>query len=192
MIPRPTYEFILKMEGGYVNDPADPGGATLKGITQATYSAWRKAKGLEIRPVKLAIDAEISAIYLERYWRPAQCEKIQGFGLEKLALAHFDCAVNMGVLRAIRTLQAALGTTEDGIWGPETEAALHHKGEHATILNYLEERANYYHSLAKRRPPLRKFLRGWLARLRHLAKTTGVAIQPSFAIGAEKEPYSFE
>lgn len=192
MIPRPAYQFVLKMEGGVVDDPADPGGLTNKGITQATYASWRKAKGLPSRPVTSALDTEISAIYWERYWRPAQCEKIQSFGLEALAMAHFDCAVNMGVLRAIRTLQAALGVTEDGVYGPETEGALLHKGEHATILSYLEERANYYHRLARRRPPLRKFLNGWLARLRNLARETGVAIQPSFAKGAEKEPFSFE
>ena len=54
---------VLRREGGYVNHPADPGGATNKGVTQAVYNAWRKARKQAAQSVKLISDTEVAAIY---------------------------------------------------------------------------------------------------------------------------------
>ena len=60
-------KFVLEREGGYVNNPNDPGGATNKGITQSTYYNWLKAKGLPNKSVKLITDAEVKEIYYKNY-----------------------------------------------------------------------------------------------------------------------------
>src|SRR5690625_6246703 len=64
---------ILRHEGGYVDHPQDPGGATNYGITQTTYDGWRGVPRVASRPVRLITQEEVRAIYLERYWRPARC-----------------------------------------------------------------------------------------------------------------------
>lgn len=60
--------FVLQEEGGYVDDPHDPGGATNFGITQHTYDAWRTKQGLPLQSVQLISQDEVSTIYKEEYW----------------------------------------------------------------------------------------------------------------------------
>ena len=76
-MPTPAFvdalPFILQWEGGYVNHPADPGGATNKGVTQKVYDAWRGAKGLAARDVRQLEEAELQAIYEGGYWVPPKC-----------------------------------------------------------------------------------------------------------------------
>ena len=67
---------ILAHEGGYVDDPRDPGGATNKGITHKTYSGWLRSKGLPDKNVRYISDAEVAAIYRQNYW-----DRIQGDNL---------------------------------------------------------------------------------------------------------------
>jgi len=86
---------VLRWEGGYSNDPADPGGATNKGITQITYDEWRMERGLPARSVREMTDDEMRAIYAERYWYPvaADWDKRSHPGV---ALYLFDAAVQHG------------------------------------------------------------------------------------------------
>lgn len=94
--------FVLIREGGYVNDPNDPGGATNKGITQKTYDAWRKARGLNVQSVKAITDSEVKEIYYKNYWLAANCHKMTS----KFAVVCFDTAVNMGVSSVKPLLEA--------------------------------------------------------------------------------------
>lgn len=111
---------VLKHEGGYVNHPADPGGATNKGITQATYDGYRRSKGfITKKTVKLISDEEVGAIYKSRYWDAVRGDELPA-GLD---YAVFDYAVNSGPQKAIKSLQKALGLTADGKLGPATLAA---------------------------------------------------------------------
>lgn len=96
-------EFVLKWEGGYVNNPNDKGGATNKGITQYTFNAWLKSKGLPTRDVKFITDSEVYDIYYEQYWKRAGCENMS----PKFAVLAFDTAVNMGLARVNQFLRAA-------------------------------------------------------------------------------------
>lgn len=109
----------LPFEGGRVDDPRDPGGATMCGVTQAVYDDDRDARGLPRRSVFESTAAEREAIYLRRYWQKAQCEVLPA-GAD---FALFDFAVNSGVGRAVRTLQRIAGVAEDGIPGRYTLAA---------------------------------------------------------------------
>jgi lysozyme family protein len=162
--------FVLRWEGGYVNDPDDPGGATNKGVTQRVYDDWRKRQGLPARDVRQLEEAELQAIYEAEYWLPPRCDLLQG----QLDLVQFDTAVNMGVGRAIRMLQGALGCDVDGDFGPATRKSAEACSLGATIEAYCDAREAYYRRLAEQNPKLKVFLKGWLNRLNALRKEVGL------------------
>lgn len=162
--------FVLRWEGGYVNHPNDPGGATNKGVTQKVYDAWRRKQGLPPRSVKEIQDTEVQAIYETGYWLPPRCNDLQ----RHLDLVQFDTAVNMGPGRAVRFLQAAVGCTVDGGFGPNTLRAVGACDLGTTLVAYCDEREAYYRRLADRNSRLRIFLKGWLNRLNALRKEVGL------------------
>lgn len=111
---------VLVHEGGYVNHPRDPGGATNRGVTQAVYDAYRKTRARPVQSVKFITDDEVKAIYRFQYW-----DRVQGDLLPAgLDYAVFDFAVNSGVGRASKYLQAVVGTPQDGVIGARTLAAI--------------------------------------------------------------------
>jgi lysozyme family protein len=114
----------LAHEGGVSDHPADRGGLTKWGVTQAAYETWRAKTGQALRPVVEMTEAEMRAIYLDGYWFPAGCDQLP----DELAEAVFDMAVNSGPARAVRTLQRVLGVTVYGVPGPETTSAAHEAG----------------------------------------------------------------
>lgn len=114
---QPALKEVLKSEGGYVNHPLDPGGATNKGITQATYDAFRGARK---QSVKLITDAEVASIYKARYWDAVKGDQLPA-GLD---YAVFDFAVNSGPARSAHFLQTVLGVSPDGSIGPKTLQAV--------------------------------------------------------------------
>jgi lysozyme family protein len=116
----PSLALVLRHEGGYVNHPRDPGGATNKGVTQAVYDDWRVGEGLERRSVKLINDYEVGKIYRRLYWDAVKGDQLPT-GVDYCC---FDFAVNSGVNRASRYLQRAVGAVEDGMIGPATLAAV--------------------------------------------------------------------
>jgi lysozyme family protein len=107
---------VLKYEGGYVNHPKDPGGATNRGVTQGTYDAWRASKGYRRRNVKLLTPDELTAIYKNNYWDAVRGDDLP-VGID---FAVFDFAVNSGISRAVRMLQQLVGVKADGLLGPAT------------------------------------------------------------------------
>jgi lysozyme family protein len=107
---------VLKYEGGYVDHPKYPVGQTNKGVTQAVYDDWRKSQNLPTQSVRNIADSEVAAIYKNLYW-----DRISGDLLPSgVDFAVFDYAVNSGVSRAAKTLQAVVGVTQDGQIGPQT------------------------------------------------------------------------
>lgn len=160
-------EMVLAHEGGFVDHPADPGGATNKGVTQATYDAYRKRKGIPKRSVKELASDEIKEIYFNGYWRPAMCPEMPN---EALATLMFDAAVNHGPGQAIKFLQQAAAVPAaqcDGKWGPRTRACM--IAAAANISNLVDEcllrRERFYRLIVERKPQLGAFLRGWMNRL---------------------------
>lgn len=154
---------VLKMEGGYSDDPHDPGGPTNKGITLATLAAWRGVKitaanrARMIAELRAISPAETEAIYRQCYWEPAGCPALP----PRLAFAHFDAAVNHGVGSAIRMLQEAVGADVDGEIGPQTKSRIAAMPVAEIIKAYAEIRRRRYRAL----PHFWRFGRGWLARV---------------------------
>lgn len=97
----------LKFEGGYSNHPSDPGGATMRGVTQRVYDAYRQKHGQHRRHVKQITDGELQEIYRDDYWQPAGCEALEA-GVD---LSTFDASVNSGVSRGRKWLLASVGGT---------------------------------------------------------------------------------
>lgn len=106
----------LRYEGGYADHPRDPGGATMRGVTQRTYDRYRARQGKPSRPVKLIAESELQAIYRGGYWNPVRGDEL-AWGAD---LTVFDFGVNSGPSRAVRYLQKAIGAKVDGVFGPKT------------------------------------------------------------------------
>lgn len=155
---------VLKREGGYSNDPADPGGETNYGITRRVYEGWRADHKLPLQSVKLITPDEIASIYDTRYWDAVQGDTLNAYD-GGVALQVFDMSVNAGVKQAILCLQRVLGVKEDGQLGPMTLGALKAKAATEVRVLYADERERFYRSLVARRPALQKFLAGWLKRV---------------------------
>jgi lysozyme family protein len=151
------------MEGGYTDDPHDPGGPTNLGITLAELAEWRgTAIGPDNRESLIAalkaLDSTTARdIYRQRYWQPAGCDALPA----PLALMHFDAAVNHGVSTAIRILQEAVHAGVDGEIGPETMAAVSATPLMETLDRYAAIRERRYRAL----PHFWRFGRGWLRRV---------------------------
>jgi lysozyme family protein len=142
--------FVRRWEGGYVNHPNDPGGATNKGIIQNTYNAYRASKGLPAKDVRWITDAEVNDIYRTRYWTASGSDKLTS----RLAMVHFDTAVNLGVGGASGLLQQARQSSS--------------ADEMSVVRRYLDLREARYRAIVANDPSQRVFLNGWLNRLNSL------------------------
>ena len=112
---------ILASEGGYVNNPADPGGETNFGIT---WPVLKQAISLGLLPAATTIKTltvdQAKIIYEELFWKP-----IKGDTLPiTMALYVFDSAVNQGITPAVKMLQRALDVPQDGVLGSATMSAI--------------------------------------------------------------------
>lgn len=153
-------DLLLDHEGGLSDHASDRGGRTNKGVTQATYTDWRRRKGLQPQDVARITQAEVEAIYDEGYWRAAACDKLPW----PLSYVVFDAAVNSGPARAKIWLQQGLGVPADGAIGPKTLAAAR-SASPAQTLAVVKARADFIAELMKRDPSQTAFAKGWMRRL---------------------------
>lgn len=137
---------------GYVVDPLDRGGETKFGIARnanpdidVTNLDWEGAK----------------AIYFHRYWITGGCEWMPG----RVAILHFDGCVNHGVRTAVRFLQRAIGTLDDGIIGKMTLQAISNSDPMLVCESICNQREQFYRNIVARDPTQSRFLRGWLTRI---------------------------
>jgi lysozyme family protein len=142
---------LLDLEGGYVNDPNDPGGATNFGISQRSYPSVQIAN---ITP------EDAAQIYFTDYWLAGNCDAIPF----PLCAYHFDACVNQGLSEASKLLQQTVGVAQDGVIGPLTLQAVAALPR-AQYYLYLENRLAHYKTLSG----WATFGNGWTNRLLHLA-----------------------
>lgn len=162
---------VLAHEGGFVNDPADPGGATNMGITLATFRQCAIPM-FKIPPTvenlkKLTRD-QARRIYKELYWDAVKGDRIE---CQELANIVFDFQVNAGanasslLQRVLNEMGAKPQLIVDGRIGESTLAALDTLDCQDVYTKYKQGRKDYYTNLVKQRPALQKFLKGWLKRV---------------------------
>lgn len=136
---------VFGAEGGYVNDPDDPGGPTKYGVTQLTYNSYRDHHNLARRTVKLLNLDEAAAIYQDMYWTPAGCDNLPW----PLSLIAFDSAVNSGIGNAFKWLKLT-----ESVNDPKTRS-----------LQIIELRRTFYLDIIKRKPSQIKYKNGWMNRM---------------------------
>ncbi len=161
---------ILQNEGGFVDRKEDRGGRTNFGITQRVYDDFNLHRGQPVRDVKFIHESEVETIYYIRYWLPASCDKMP----EPLDILVFDFAVNSGVGRASKMLQACVGVTQDGKIGKNTITAIANKimqmGIDKVCFIYLEARKGFFNGIVERDSSQKVFLKGWMNRIAHMEK----------------------
>lgn len=158
--------FILKWEGGFVNDPNDSGGATNKGVTLRTLRNYRAARRLpapSVEDLRNISDAEWTEIFLLMYWGACAADNIASQAVANLLVDWYW----MSGPTAVRRVQRLVGAQPDGIIGPKSIAAINIKGE-GLAQDIYDDRRRFYEEIVSRRPSQRKFLRGWFNRLNAL------------------------
>ena len=146
---------ILHHEGLFSAHPSDPGGATMRGVTQAVWEDWVDRPVTEDEMKSLTV-ADVTPIYKQNYWDRVKADDLPS-GVD---FAVFDLAVNGGVGRGAKMLQAVVGVKQDGGIGPQTLAAVANMDAVDIIYNYTARREDFYRSLST----FDTFGRGWLRR----------------------------
>lgn len=161
---------VLSHEGGYADHPADPGGATNRGVTKRVWEEW---VGHEVTKddIKALTVEDVTPLYRKRFWDACKCDDLHA-GVD---YAVFDLAVNSGTGRAAKFLQEAVGATPDGRIGPRTLSAANSFGPNLIIGKIYDRRESFYRSL----PTFPTFGRGWLKRNNEVhRKALEMAAQP--------------
>lgn len=161
---------ILAHEGGWSDDPNDPGGATKYGVSLR----FLREQGLDLdhdgdidaADVRGLTPQRATEIYRERFWDAYGYGRITD---TQVATKVFDCAVNLGAKRAARLLQRALRecgeTVEvDGVVGPKTIAATNRCEARELLLELVYQHSGYYQTLVEMKPRFEKYRTGWLRR----------------------------
>ena len=169
---------ILRREGGFVNDPSDPGGATNFGVTIHTMRRLgidlNRDGVVDVDDVKLLTQDRAKQIFLDHYYRKPKIDQLP----ESLQASVFDMYVNSGgnAVKILQRLLRKMGfeVSVDGALGPQTLGAArkaHDINSFYFVNAYAVERRNYYYSLADGRPKSRKYARtrnggkgGWIKR----------------------------
>lgn len=141
-------KLVLNEEGGLNTNPHDRGGRTMKGVTQDTYNAYLKRKGLPNKQVDNITEQELKDLYQSDYWVAAGCDRMA----EPLATVCFDTAVNFGV--------GGAKTFFHDLPSDPVQAAI----------KIAERRAAYRHQRVAEAPDQNVFLHGWLARDERMKK----------------------
>jgi lysozyme family protein len=149
-------DLVLQHEGGFVQHPRDPGGATKFGITRETLSRAR-GRRVSIDDVRRMTREEAASIYRWLYWDAVRADDLPP-GID---LVTFDLAVHSGPSRAVKMLQSVLGVAVDGIVGPQTLQAAWEADPADTIRRLIRNRLGFLSRLAA----WPTFGRGWRRRV---------------------------
>jgi len=165
----PSLDVVLTAEGKYSNDPKDPGGETIAGISRLAHpdwKGWKEVDGLKVsghfteERAYDAVQKDLQTFYKREYW-----DKIQGDELPAgIDTYLFDMAVNIGYPRAIRILQGVVGATVDGILGPKTLIGITNTNKAVLLDRLLRKRITYYASLMQSLSDADRFMEGWINR----------------------------
>jgi len=153
---------VLVHEGGYVNNPKDPGGMTNLGCTK---TVWEEHCGhpVDEKAMRALTPADVGPLYKNKYW-----DKIKGDALPAgVDYVVFDAAINSGPGRAAKWLQACVNVYADGIIGDKTIQAVLNKDAKELINDYCAYRLAYLKMLQT----WQTFGKGWERRVKEVNAT---------------------
>ena len=178
-------KFVAQWEGGYTNDPTDPGGPTKYGVSLR----WLKSLGadgdidgdgdIDVDDVKALTREQAAALFKQRFWDAYSL----GTLTDLVGFVCYDGMVNMGPAQIAKIMQRSYNACStgdklavDGGFGPKTRAALLAMGDSKALLKEsLDQRETFYRGLATKKPKVYgPFLKGWLNRTNALRKAIGV------------------
>jgi lysozyme family protein len=157
--------------GKFTNNPKDPGGATMSGVTLATYRAYRKKKGYTVTTVddlKAMTAVEWYEIFKAGYWDKCRADEIRS---QSVANAIVDWAYNSGTATAAKKVQALVGVTVDGVIGSKTIAAINAADPRQLFGRIQQSRMAFVEAIVRNKPSQAVFLTGWKNRINSLTFT---------------------
>jgi lysozyme family protein len=157
-----SFALMIKSEGGFVNDPADKGGRTNLGVTQAVWEEYVRHPVGEKEMRELTVET-VRPLYKSKYWNLIRGDELPA-GVD---YATFDVAVNSGITRAIRFLQLGVGVTADGLIGAITMKHVNAMPADDLIRAICQERREFLQRLSN----FDRFGKGWMMRVNHVEKT---------------------
>ena len=160
---------ILGLEGGFVHDPDDPGGATKYGITQRTLAKFW-GREVSVEDVESIPEDLAKTIYVSIYFRKPRIDELP----ESIWPVMLDMSIHHGAGRAVKILQTILTARGiclgpiDGIIGPGTigaaKKAINVLGAKEIVGDIIDKRVQYFQRICETNPSLCKFLKGWTRR----------------------------
>ncbi len=157
--------FAHAVKSGYADDPVDRGGATMCGVTIATYTEYCRRKG-RTKPTKAQLRnltaAEWLDIFITMFWNSWKADQIKSQPIANI-LVDWVWASGPGV--GIKTPQRILGVKADGIVGPKTLAALNSQDPEKLFGIIHQARINHIEAFVKSKPAQKRFYNGWMNRI---------------------------
>lgn len=158
--------FILKWEGGFVNDPLDKGGATNKGITIGTFRQFY-GKDATVEQLKRITNEQWLHVFKAGYWDRWQADRITNQAVANILV---DWVWASGV-NGIKIPQRVLGVADDGIVGEKTIAALNAQNPAEFFSKIHTERIKFVDDIVRRNPTQARFIKGWKNRINDIKFT---------------------
>lgn len=162
---------LLTNEGGYANDPDDPGGETFKGVARNMFSQWEgwalidSLKRQPGFPASLERNTELQGMIAD-FYRLHFWDRMQGDGLRdaQVAFSIFDFAVNAGVSTSVVLAQNVANVNADGVMGPASLQAINSMDPEYFLAAFTVAKILRYIAIVKKRPTSRKYFFGWVCR----------------------------
>ena len=156
--------FILRLEGGFVDDPLDKGGATNKGITIDTFRSFY-GQGATVEQLKNITDEQWLHIFKSGYWDKWKADNIAN---QSIANTCVDWAWASGTGTSIKQVQKILGVAVDGIVGKDTLTAINIADQRALFDKIHARRIEFVENIVRRNPSQSRFIKGWKNRINAL------------------------
>lgn len=151
---------LQRLEGGFVNNPLDRGGATNKGVTLGTFRRYF-GQDKTVDDLQKMTYAEWRRIMKTGYWDRAGCD---GYTNQSVAEICADWVINSGP-GVVKRIQGLAGAERDGIAGPKTVAAVNACDQKTLFDKVKAARVSYYDAIVMRDPSQRAFYNGWMVRI---------------------------
>jgi lysozyme family protein len=166
-----AFDETMKFEGGYGNDPQDPGGETYKGVARKMNPTWGGWTVIDLMKAKSAfprnldsntdLQNQIQEFYMVNYW-----SKVNGDAIldQEIAESIFDFAVNAGTSTSAKLAQIVVGVAPDGVMGPDTLSKLNSYTSREFLAIFAVHKIARYVHICENRVESKKYFYGWVKR----------------------------